>query len=611
MNRRERRAAAAARQTSPSSAPIDIAYLTAEASRAYREGQSPLAELICKQILARAPDDEISLNLLGVIYQESGRHRLALRVLAKAIALDGRDAIRHYNIARSYQVLGERTAAAEHFRQAVGLGMGNEKTVEEFVMQNPLIVECVGRAVDQLKQPVKSRALFDTRDIEAIGNDIFLRCALRLTTIHGVTLELFLTRLRFALLSRVDNGILGRADDDEVTDLSCALAQQCFINEYVFAQSEEETRQISQLRDLLLQKLTNGDDVSPRLLAALAAYLPLHSLPAAESLLAAQWPNCVAELLQQQIREPVEEQRDRGAIPALTPIDDETSMRVMQQYDENPYPRWTTNRLSAPTAEMKRQTGAAHSGGSGPCREILVAGCGSGQHACEIAQYFPDARIVAVDISLTSLAYARRKTREEGLQNIEYAQADIVKLAGLGRTFDRIEAIGVLHHLAEPNVGWRALLSLLRPNGIMRVGLYSEAARRSVVEGRTLIAERGYRATAEDIRAFRQAIIRNWDDPRWKMLLTNGDFYSMSGCRDLLFNVMEHRFTIPEIAAFLNEHGLSFLGFELDARIVENFQRQHPAVDALTDLERWNAFETANPQTFRQMYIFSVCKNGQ
>ena len=46
----------------------------------------------------------------------------------------------------------------------------------------------------------------------------------------------------------------------------------------------------------------------------------------------------------------------------------------------------------------------------------------------QVAQVFPEARVLAVDISLPSLAYARRKTREEGLRNIAYAQADILKL---------------------------------------------------------------------------------------------------------------------------------------------------------------------------------------
>ena len=73
----------------------------------------------------------------------------------------------------------------------------------------------------------------------------------------------------------------------------------------------------------------------------------------------------------------------------------------------------------------------------------------------------------------------------------------------------------MLHHLAKPEDGWRVLLSLLRPRGEMRIGLYSENARRSIVEARALIAERGYRPTVDDIRKCRQEIFRGDDQRRW------------------------------------------------------------------------------------------------
>ena len=117
------------------------------------------------------------------------------------------------------------------------------------------------------------------------------------------------------------------------------------------------------------------------------------------------------------------------------------------------------------------------------------------------------------------------------------------------------------------------LLSLLAPNGVMRVGLYSEAARRSIVEARALVARRGYPATAEGIRALRQSIISEREDPRWKLVIGTVDFYSMSGCRDMFFNVMEHRLTLPEIATFLKEQNLSFLGFELDPETTQEVWR--------------------------------------
>jgi SAM-dependent methyltransferase len=390
-----------------------------------------------------------------------------------------------------------------------------------------------------------------------------------------------------------------------VVHLFCALAQQCFINEYVFAQGENETKRAGALRDCLVEKLAAGDEISSLLLAAVAAYFPLYSIPNAKSLVALKWPEYAAQLLRQQVCEPLEEMEDRLKIPTLTAIDDLTSKAVMQQYDENPYPRWTINPCTVVAGDMKRHAQTIGSSEPGQRQDILIAGCGTGKHPFWIAQYFPHARILAIDLSRANLAYARRKTREEGLQNIEYAQADILKLVAIGRTFDRIDSVGVLHHLADPKAGWRVLLSLLAPAGVMRVGLYSEAARRDVVQARALIAEGGYRPTIEGIRTLRQKIIR---DQHWEMVLNSNDFYSASGCRDLLFNVMEHRFTIPEIASFLKEHGLVFHGFELDGAVIEKFQQRYPGSEALINLECWNAFEADNPKTFRGMYVFTVSK---
>jgi 2-polyprenyl-3-methyl-5-hydroxy-6-metoxy-1,4-benzoquinol methylase/tetratricopeptide (TPR) repeat protein len=603
MNRKERRAAIARNEAASSAAAADIAQLMQAANSAYRGLQIARAEVICKQILSRAPTHATCLNLLGLIYQASGRHRLAVKLLAKALAVDDLDAGFHYNIACSYHAMGDQIAAAEHFKTAIALGMGNKKDIEEFLMENVVLIRCVDRIASGYWS-FENDLLLNMDDIAAIAQDILLRCALELTPIRGVPLELLLTSLRSAFLRLVADDPSGADQvDDDVVHLFCALAQQCFINEYVFALTDKEKNHASELRELLVRKLSTGRSISPLLLAAVAAYFPLYSIPTAESLLTLEWPECAAHLLRQQVSEPLEEAVDSLNIPALTEIDDPTSIAVMQQYDENPYPRWTLNPLKVIAGDMKRHAQAI---GSQPRRgqDILIAGCGT--HAFLDAQYSPDARILAIDISRTSLAYARRKTREEGLQNIEYAQADILKLGAIGRTFDRIEAIGVLHHLADPKAGWRVLVSLLAPNGIMRIGLYSETARRAIVQARALITERGCLPTVEGIRALRQTIIRN---QQWNMLLEATDFYCTSGCRDLLFNVMEHRFTIPGIAAMLKEYELSFLGFELNPTVIEKFQQRYPGADALTDLEHWNAFELANPNTFRGMYVFTASKS--
>jgi SAM-dependent methyltransferase len=223
-----------------------------------------------------------------------------------------------------------------------------------------------------------------------------------------------------------------------------------------------------------------------------------------------------------------------------------------------------------------------------------------------MAQLFSGARVLAVDLSLASLAYAARKTRELGLGNITYAQADIVNLGSLGRTFDLVEASGVLHHLVDPMAGWGLLLSMLRPAGLMRVALYSKIARRDIVEARKFIAERNYAGTADDIRRFRQDLMAFPDGTPLKKVCNSTDFFTTSMCRDLLFHVQETGFDLDEIGSWIREQKLLFLGFEVDTSVMRSFRSRFAGAESLRDLQCWKIFEEENPDTFGGMYTFWI-----
>jgi SAM-dependent methyltransferase len=289
------------------------------------------------------------------------------------------------------------------------------------------------------------------------------------------------------------------------------------------------------------------------------------------------------------VDEPLDARRLAPAIETIGTITPGVSAAVRRQYEENPYPRW----IRAPTTFPEFAAGA---------RKILVAGCGTGQHAIATARCFPDAEVLAVDLSRASLAYAQRKTIELGVANVVYRQADILALGGIAERFDLIECSGVLHHLEKPLEGWRILASLRKPGALMRIGLYSEAGRREVAAARALIAAKGWRPDANGIRACRAALRQ---DPRYARITANEDFYSMSGCRDLLFHVQEHRLTLPQIAGMLGELRLDFLGFEFadGGAALRRFHERHSDP---RDLRHWHEFETEYPDTFSRMYQFWV-----
>ena len=141
----------------------------------------------------------------------------------------------------------------------------------------------------------------------------------------------------------------------------------------------------------------------------------------------------------------------------------------------------------------------------------------------------------------------------------------------------------------------------------MKIGLYSEIARQHIVLGRSLIAEKGYSTSPEDIRRCRQDFIAMAEDgnPTMAKICHGRDFFSLSNCRDLLFHVQEHRFTLPQIEEALKDLNLDFLGFEMrNKSTLSKFKESHPNSNALTSLSLWHKFELDNPDTFIGMYQF-------
>ena len=140
----------------------------------------------------------------------------------------------------------------------------------------------------------------------------------------------------------------------------------------------------------------------------------------------------------------------------------------------------------------------------------------------------------------------------------------------------------------------------------MRIGLYSKLARQDIAAARTLIAQRGYGPTAEDVRRCRHELAGFSDAGPVSRVVQWRDFFSTSSCRDLLFHVEEHQFTLSQIEDFLRQNRLEFLGFDLPGGVLRNFRQRFSNHGTMTDLALWHTFEVENPSLFTNMYQFWI-----
>jgi 2-polyprenyl-3-methyl-5-hydroxy-6-metoxy-1,4-benzoquinol methylase len=655
-----------------------IADLLVMARRHHAAGKLTEAETYYRKILAVDQNNFDSLHLLGVIAHQVGRSDQAVHLIRKAIALKDRNATfrdnfglvvgahgrgehaparielaaAHSNLSIALMAVGDSVQALSSVQCSIQIEETENakllfvqclqalsfipsgidlrvnliralsepwrrpqdlsRFVANFLKCDGVTGVCIRRFTSAWPRHLSAQEIFSPTELVEVCRDRLLRCLLEETNVFDIELERFLTAMRQTMLEAASTA--GDDFGEDMLRFFCALAQQCFINEYIFACTDHEKEQADRLRLLLIKALASGTSIPEPWLVAVAAFFPLASLPAADLLVEMRWSAPVAQLVAWHVRERQEERRLEATMPRLTTINDSVSLAVKQQYEENPYPRWMkASPVGKPTtinAYLRQQIPLVdhHNVTNTTEAEVLIAGCGTGQHSIETARQFRGVRVLAIDLSLTSLCYAKRKTRDLALKNIEYAQADILQLESIGRTFDVIEASGVLHHLADPMAGWRVLLSILRPGGFMRLGLYSKLARQDLHAARNFIAKCSYGTSAEDIRKCRQELADFGADTPQAKVTEWVDFFSTSSCRDLLFHVQEHQLTLPEIGSFLRQNRLEFFGFNVPSSVLQNFRRRFPNDTTTTDLARWHIFETENPSIFAGMYQFWIQK---
>ncbi|MFT4862954.1 MAG: tetratricopeptide (TPR) repeat protein/SAM-dependent methyltransferase [Pseudohongiellaceae bacterium] len=556
-----------------------------------------------KKAILVNPDFALAYSNMGNVLKDKGDLNGAIKSYQKAIKIksDYADAYRNLGLALTGKVFMEPCPGLDEsiislleqktFAHPRNLAASAVSLIKLSPAVKHALLKCSGNIVEESLQET----------VEELSATPLLLKLMSVCALPDGELEELLIKIRsFLLLNSAD-----AADSVTILNFQSALALQCFTNEYVYPETEKEVGALTVLEASIEECLLNGIQPKPVSVLCLASYRPLHDY---------HWCHLLSLSLElqevgtRQILDRDEEERLKSEMPILAEITDNVSSKVRDQYEANPYPRWvnswlavTPKRVSAIVKEANLRlldstvTEAEN-------LNILVAGCGTGQHSLAVASHYRNSKVLAVDLSLSSLAYAKRKTNELGVLNLEYMQADILDLAKLNRQFHLIESGGVLHHMEDPMAGWAVLTNCLKPGGLMKIGLYSELARRDVVKMREEIAQLGIEPSDVEMKKYRDNVFHSSREHH-KRIQSFEDFYGLSEFRDLLFHVQEHRFTLLEIESCLAELGLSFCGID-HPEIVKNFRKSFNRPDELYDLGKWNSFENDNPNTFAGMYQF-------
>ena len=557
------------------------------------------------------PEHIRSYNILGKTLKELGKYNKALKCYEESIKINPNNIMIIFgilNLLTSIQFSNLTANNSRSIKNLILFLLKNNNIDHSQIFNNAKLLIFIDTYEKELEDIVNSGSLLlDNKIIKKLLKEEFFHLMLQKTFIIDKFLEKLVTKIRKEILFLLDKR---KNYLSEYYDFIISLAEQCFLNEYVFFQTEEEIKKISNLE----KKILNEKKINEIETAILGSYIPLKiSEIIKNKLLNYNSKNFLFnDMIDMQIKEPLKEAELQNSIKSIRDISDDVSKKVKQQYETNPYPRWrfanqalTANFLFYLNNDIKPNNVEFNNKFLNP--NVLIAGCGTGQQLINAIGYH-NSNIFAVDLSLTSLAYAKRKIEETSYKNIEFMQGDILDLNNLNRKFDVIECVGVLHHMKNPLEGLKVLLDLLAPHGFLKLGLYSDIARQHIVKIREFIKKKKFKNTYEDIRNCRDQITKQNEDPLLHKVINNFDFYSTSGTRDLIFHVQEHRFTIPEISQILKNFNLEFLGFTLRPIVKEKYFQFFPDDKSNLSLENWSRFEVDNPEIFKGMYQFWVKK---
>jgi SAM-dependent methyltransferase len=248
----------------------------------------------------------------------------------------------------------------------------------------------------------------------------------------------------------------------------------------------------------------------------------------------------------------------------VNPLEESHDIKVREFYERYPYPRpiESLEKYRKLWQDQQRRRADYHLfWPARPYREdhsILIAGCGTSQ-AAKHALRWPSAQVVGIDFSATSVHCTEELKRKYNLNNLQVRQLPIGQVKDLGASFDQIVCTGVLHHLADPDAGLRALREVLKPDGAMQLMVYAPYGRAGIYLLQEFCKRISIHPTDEEIRDL-IAALRSLPPghPLENLMREAPDFREEAGLADALLNPQDRAFSVPQLFDFIKRGELTF-----------------------------------------------------
>ena len=237
---------------------------------------------------------------------------------------------------------------------------------------------------------------------------------------------------------------------------------------------------------------------------------------------------------------------------------------VQDFYDRYPYPRPVANLDKYRRLGQDEQRRRADFHLFWPTRayrgdqSILIAGCGTSQ-AAKHALRWPEAQVTGIDFSATSVRCTEELKRKYNLNNLQVRQLPIERASELETSFDQIVCTGVLHHLADPDAGLKALRGVLKADGAMHLMVYAPYGRTGIYMLQEFCRRTGVQPTEEGIREL-SATLRALPSghPLETLLREAPDFQQEAELADALLHPQDRAYSVPQLFDFIERGELAF-----------------------------------------------------